>query len=189
MITTVRDIQITYGVLYDIAARLWQYRSALENMQSTIERIDENLQNGEGQTIDALLAMRGDLLTLIGNQHTEVDALFTLFDSYLNEMRAIISASNDGAMTRVSRNNISWSITSMTSSILGISEHGLLSMQEHSITNPLASDDDKARWRSNANRAQLVNDFLSTQFRRLQDATAEMREIHRRYVIPFENLV
>jgi len=119
----------------------------------------------------------------------EVNDLFTIFDSYLNEMRGIISAPNEGAMTRVSRNNISRIVTSMQGSLGGLipGQSGGMRMNPTSFTNPLASEDNRSNWRINTTRAHNLNTFLQSQTRLLTTISEELRNIHRTYVIPFEN--
>ncbi|MEL5897885.1 hypothetical protein AAGC94_07375, partial [Clostridium sporogenes] len=108
-----RDIKINYGKIEEIIYNISKYESALEDMESLLKSIHQQISNSTGESINALLENYEVLTRNIDICKEELRDLRKILSDYINEMSRYAQAIDRGSLIRVDRNDVWWNIKSM----------------------------------------------------------------------------
>lgn len=184
-----RDIKVNYGVLQSIVQTLQQYKTALENMDSTLQRINKKLENeNDGDAVNALKSKHSEIKSQIDSCHDEVSDLHNIFTNYINDMTAIIRPVNYDNMMRVSRNDIYWNMESIFSAALNVAMTRSNAAVFRSIPSPFASDEEKEAERRNGDKLSSIYNDIINYSKKLSDSVSDMQNLYDKKVIPYENM-
>lgn len=184
-----RDIKVNYGTIDSIVQELERYRSALENIESTIININNKLESeNSGEAVSALRNKYSDMKGQIDSCKEEITDLRDIFSNYSNDMTSIIRPKNREAMMRVSRNDIYWNMETLISSCCNVGMTRRNAAVFKSFPSPFASDEEKAAERRNGDKLDDLHNSIGYHYNRLMEDVSDMRNLYNRKIIPYENM-
>lgn len=184
-----RDIKVNYSVLDSIVKSLSQYKTALENMDSTLKNINAKLENeNEGEAVNALKTKHVDIKSQIDSCHEEVADLYDIFNNYINDMTSIIKPKNYDNMMRVSRNDIYWNMQSVIGACTNVMMTSRNAAVFKSFPSPFADDETKARERRNGDKLDNLHNDIITYSNKLMQNVSDIQSLYDTKVIPYENM-
>ena len=184
-----RDIKVNYGTIDSIVQELERYRSALENMESTIININNKLESeNSGDAVSALRTKYSDMKSQIDSCKEEITDLHDIFSNYSNDMTSIIKPKNHEAMMRVSRNDIYWNMETLISFCCNVGMTRRNAAVFKSFPSAFASDEEKAAERRNGDKLDDLHNSIGYYYNRLMEDVSDMRDLYNRKVIPYENM-
>lgn len=184
-----RDIKVNYGAIDSVVQELDKYKGALENIESTINNINNKLESeNEGEAVSALRNKYGEIKSQIESCKEEVTDLRHIFSNYADDMTSIIRPKNREAMMRVSRNDIYWNMETIINSCCNVGITKRRAGVFKSIPSPLASEEKKAAERRNGDKLQDLHNDIANCYNRLMEDVADMRSLYNKKVIPYENM-
>ena len=184
-----RDIKVNYGTIDSIVQELERYRSALENMESTIININNKLESeNSGDAVSALRTKYSDMKSQIDSCKEEITDLHDIFSNYSNDMTSIIKPKNHEAMMRVSRNDIYWNMETLISFCCNVGMTRRNAAVFKSFPSAFASDEEKAAERRNGDKLDDLHNSIGYHYNRLMENVSDMRNLYDRKIIPYENM-
>ena len=184
-----RDIKVNYGTIDSIVQELERYRSALENMESTIININNKLESeNSGDAVSALRIKYSDMKSQIDSCKEEITDLHDIFSNYSNDMTSIIKPKNHEAMMRVSRNDIYWNMETLISFCCNVGMTRRNAAVFKSFPSAFASDEEKAAERRNGDKLDDLHNSIGYHYNRLMEDVSDMRNLYDRKIIPYENM-
>lgn len=184
-----RDIKVNYGVLQSIVDNLSQYKKALENMDSTLKRINTKLENeNDGEAVNALKNKYKEIKGQLDSCHEEVSDLYDIFNNYIIDMTGIIKPKNYDAMMRVSRNDIYWNMETIISACSGVMMTRRNAAVFRSFPSPFASNEEKAAERRNGNKLEEIYSDIISYGQKLMNDVSDMQNLYNKKIIPYENM-
>ena len=109
------DLKINYGVLRDIRDSVSIYKTALENMKTSVATIDEAISNSSGEAVSALNEKVEDFSSEMSSCGTELQDLETVIDGFITKMTEFIKPVVEDKMMRVDSTDISCNMDSIIS--------------------------------------------------------------------------
>ncbi|MBE6047608.1 MAG: DUF4237 domain-containing protein [Clostridium sp.] len=184
-----RDIKVNYGVLKSIVSNLNQYKTALENMESTLKNINTKLENeNSGDAVNALKSKYNEIKGQVDSCHEEVSDLHEIFQNYITDMTAIIKPKNENNMMRVSRNDIWWNMQTIGGACTNIQATRSNAAVYITYPNPFAEEDEKAAERRNGQKVDSMHNDIINYGKKLISDFNDMNSIYNKKVIPYENM-
>ena len=184
-----RDIKVNYGTIDSIVQELERYRSALENIESTIININNKMESeNSGEAVSALRAKYSDMKSQIDSCKEEITDLRDIFSNYSNDMTSIIRPKNHEAMMRVSRNDIYWNMETLISFCCNVGMTRRNAAVFKSFPSAFASDEEKAAERRNGDKLDDLHNSIGYHYNRLMEDVSDMRNLYDRKIIPYENM-
>ncbi|MCW6084207.1 MULTISPECIES: hypothetical protein [Clostridium] len=181
-----RDIKINYGKIEEIIYNISKYESALEDMESLLKSIHQQISNSTGESINALLENYEVLTRNIDICKEELRDLRKILSDYINEMSRYAQAIDRGSLIRVDRNDVWWNIKSMEGIINQITDEQM--RWGYNYSGSWSSDKDVIRREEyNARQIESINHIVEKYVNILNQKIQEIYAIHNSKVIPFEN--
>ncbi|EPY2303520.1 hypothetical protein LAV35_10270 [Clostridium sporogenes] len=181
-----RDIKINYGKIEEIIYNISKYESALEDMESSLKSIHQQISNSTGESINALLENYEVLTRNIDICKEELRDLRKILSDYINEMSRYAQAIDRGRLIRVDRNDVWWNIKSMEGVINQITDEQL--RWGYNYSGSWSSDKDVIRREEyNGSQIDTINHIVEKYVKILNEKVQEIYAIHNNKIIPFEN--
>ena len=184
-----RDIKVNYGVLKSIVNDLNQYKTALEDMDNTLKNIEKKLETeNDGEAVNALKSKYSDIKGQVDSCHGEVSDLYDIFNNYITDMTDIIKPKNESQIMRVSRNDIWWNMSTISSSCTNVLMTRRNAAVFKTFPSPFADDDEKAAERRNGDKLDNLHNDIITYGNKLMEDYNDMSNLYNKKIIPYENM-
>ncbi|WP_235005538.1 hypothetical protein [Listeria monocytogenes] len=174
-----RDLKINFGILEQIRDELYQFMRALENMEASVNNIDNLLANASGKSIEAISEDKQGVITAIDTYKEQVNDVYVLISDYIGDMTAYIRPINQYGLMRVDRDDIWWNI----SQIEGANAVNVTKPSRYGYT-PIAGYETDANNDLIAEQIEADIAYLKT---RISGEISALWQIHDQQIAPFED--
>ncbi|ROR29199.1 hypothetical protein EDD66_103134 [Mobilisporobacter senegalensis] len=188
-----RDIQICYNDIELICKSLDLFRTAIEEIKSSMKKFDGYIQMNSGKTINELIEKNSVINDELNVCMEEVTDLYDIFSGYIDATSYYIKAVNPAAMMRVDRNDIWWNLFSVSSVKATCDNLEFLKYRQYGTTSAAFYLDEDERERENRklrHNYEEMEDYRSKfcrTYENIQDELEELERIYKNKIIEFEN--
>lgn len=194
----VTDVKIEYGGLKETRLRIKEYYNVLEEIETSLSGLKRELEKEDSKAVKKLKEKIEDADTSIDGKKETLKELERILEEYIDEMSELVSAVNEGVLTRVDTLDIYKNMNELIRAAGKAEIMGRTSVMagagDHSYVDP---KDEAAVAQAAANKAKRERNYNKLESYRLNEIVPlgsylkkrynKIKDIYKNYLKPFEN--